>query len=80
MLRDRVPVCPVLSATLGVLWPNGWMDQMPLGTEAGLGPCDIILDGGPAPPTERGTAALTFRPCLLWPNGRTPQQLLSFCY
>jgi len=33
------------------------MDQLPLGTEAGLGPGDIVLDGNPAPPTERGTAA-----------------------
>jgi len=32
--------------------------------------------GDPAP-----TAPLpTFGPCLLWPNGRTSQQLLSFCY
>jgi len=30
---------------------------MPLGTEVGLGPGDIVLDEDPAP-TERGTAAL----------------------
>ena len=30
---------------------------MPLGTEVGLGPGDIMSDGHPAPPTERGTAA-----------------------
>jgi len=29
---------------------------MPLGTEVGLGPSDIVLDGDPAPPTQRGTA------------------------
>ena len=37
---------------------------MPLGTKVGLGlgPGDIVLDGDPAPPTERGTAAPpTFR-------------------
>ena len=28
---------------------------MPLGTEVGLGPGDIVLDGNPAPP-QRGTA------------------------
>ena len=28
---------------------------MPLGTEVGLSPCDIILDGDPAPLTQRGT-------------------------
>jgi len=30
---------------------------MPLGAEVGLGPGDIVLDGDPAPFTERGTAA-----------------------
>jgi len=34
---------------------------MPLGTEVGLGPGAIVLDGDPAPPKERGTAAPTFR-------------------
>jgi len=33
---------------------------MPLGTEVGLGPSDIVLDGDPAPPTQRGTAILPF--------------------
>jgi len=34
---------------------------MPLGTEIGLGPGNIVIDGDPAPPpsTERGTAAPT---------------------
>jgi len=37
---------------------------MPLGTEVGLGPSDIVLDEDLAPPTQRGTAALPnfFRP------------------
>ena len=36
---------------------------MTLGTEVGLGPGDIVVDGNPAPlPTERGTAPPTFRP------------------
>ena len=38
---------------------------MPLGTDVGLGPGDIVLDGNPAAPsTEKGTAAEapTFRP------------------
>jgi len=33
---------------------------MPLGTEADLGPGDIVLDGDPAPPSERGTAPPLF--------------------
>jgi len=36
----------------------GWM-KMPLGTEVGLGPGDIVLEGDPAPPSHgKGTAAL----------------------
>jgi len=33
---------------------------MPLGVEVGLGPGEIVLVGDPAPPTERGAAALHF--------------------
>jgi len=57
----------------------GWI-KMPLGMEVSLGPGDIVLDGDEAPPpTEKGTAAGSplFGPCLLWPNGRPSQQLLS---
>ena len=41
---------------------------MPLGTEVGLGPGDIVLDGDPAPPIK-GTAPPLFGPCLFWPIG-----------
>jgi len=34
---------------------------MPIGTEIGLGPSDVVLDGNPALSTERGTTAPTFR-------------------
>ena len=51
---------------------------MTLATKVGLGLQHIRLDGDPAP-LERGTAAATFRPCLLWPNGRPSEQLLSSC-
>ena len=34
---------------------------MPLGTEVGLGPRHIALDGDPTPSTEKGTAAPNFR-------------------
>ena len=46
---------------------------MPLGTEGGLGPADIVLYGDPAPPKR--TQPPIFDPCLLWPNGRR----LSYC-
>jgi len=39
----------------------GWI-KMPLGTEVGIGPCDIVLDGDSAPPPTEGTAAPSFRP------------------
>ena len=55
-------VCPVLSdccpaylsvclvCDIGVLWPNGWMDNMKHGMEISLGPGHIVLDGDLAPP------------------------------
>jgi len=51
---------------------------MPLGTKAGLGPGHIMLHGDPAPP--KGAQLPTFNLCLLWPNGRPSQLLLSTCY
>jgi len=64
VLWDRclsvLSVCDV-----GVLWPNGWMDQdetwyaapLPKGREVGLGPGDTVLYGNPAPaPPKKGTA------------------------
>ena len=45
-----------------------WM-KMPFGTEVGLGPGDIVLNGDSAP-LERGTAPPPlFGPCVLWRNG-----------
>jgi len=44
--------------------------KMPLGTEVGLGPHDIVLDGDPAPLSKKGrTPSPIFGPRLLWPNG-----------
>ena len=51
--------------------------KMPLGTEVGLGAGDIVLDGGPAPP--KGVWPPILAPCLLWPNCRPSQLLLSSC-
>jgi len=52
---------------------------MPRGIDVGLCPGDIVLDGNPAPPTQKGTAAPfpLFGPYLLWPNGHLSQLLLS---
>ena len=55
---------------------------MPLGMEEGLGPgdFDFVLDGDRAPPPKRGAQPPIFGPCLLWPNGRPSQLLLSSCF
>ena len=57
----------------------GWI-KIPLGTEISFGPDHVVIDGDPAPPTELGTAAPTFRSMSMWPNGRPSQQLLSSFY
>jgi len=41
---------------------HAWMYLMPLGTEVGLGPRDIVLDGDSAPKKRGTTVRLTFRP------------------
>jgi len=57
----------------------GWI-KTPLGTEAGLGPGDIVLDGDPVPTMERGTASPTFRPMSILAKRSPSQQLLCSCY
>jgi len=52
---------------------------MPLGTEVGLGPGHTVLDGDPTLP-PKGLNTPIFVPCLLWPNGRPFQLLLSTCF
>ena len=61
--------------------PNGWI-KMPLGSERDLGPGRIVLGRDPAqplPPKKGGAQPPIFGPCLLWPNGRPSQLLLSTC-
>jgi len=55
--------------------------KMPLGKEVGLGPGHIVLDDDPVGTQHRHSSpSPLFGPCLLWPNGRPSQQLLSsFC-
>ena len=52
---------------------------MKLGREVGLGLGHIVLDGDPPSSPQRGTPP-NFGPCLLWPNGRPSQLLLSTCF
>jgi len=50
-----------------------------LGTEVGLGPGRIVLDGDPAPQRKGAQQSLLCGTCLLYPNGRPSRQLLSTC-
>jgi len=65
---------------VGILWPKSWMDQN--ATRYGGRPRHRrhYVRWGPSSPTERGTAAPTFRLYLLWPIFRPSQQLLSSCF
>jgi len=65
-------VCPLLSVCdVGVLWPNGWMDQDETWHGVRPGPRQDYVRWGPSSPfhPKRGTVPRTFGPCLLWPNG-----------
>ena len=54
--------------------------KMPLGTEMGLDPGDIVLDGAQLPPPKkRGDMAPSFRPMSIVANSRPSQLLLSSC-
>jgi len=55
MLSDRC--LSVLSVTFVYYGQTVEWIRMPLGTDIGLGPGDMVLDGDPAPPTEWSTAA-----------------------
>jgi len=52
---------------------------MPLGTEVGLGPGDVVLDGDPAPPRKGAQQPLLFGPVCSGMHGRPFQLLLSTC-
>jgi len=75
VLSVCLSVC--LSVTLVYCGQTVRWINMPLGMAVGLGPGHIVLDGDPPLHSERSTAAPTSRPCLLWPNGRPSQLLLS---
>jgi len=44
----------------------GWM-RMPLATDVGLGPGDIVLGGDPAPPYGKGHRLVSQQPLLFSP-------------
>jgi len=55
--------------------------MMPLGTEVGLGPGDVVLDGDPSPRkgAQQPPPHFSARVYCGWPNGRPSRQLLSSC-
>jgi len=74
MLRGRCLSC--LSVTLVYCGQTvGWI-RMPLGTEVGLGPGDIVLAHSHR---NRAQQPSNFRFTLLW-HGRPSRQLLGSCY
>jgi len=65
MLLDCCLSCPICN--VGVLWPNGSMDQDETGFQVGLGRGNIVLDGDPAPPPPKGHNFPIFGPyCVRW--------------
>jgi len=71
MLSDRCQsVCSVCLYVTLVYYGQmvGWI-KMKLGTQVGLGPGQIVLDGDSAPPPPKGHSPTIISPYLLWPNG-----------
>jgi len=55
--------------------------KTPLGTEVDFGPGHIVLDGDPAPPTQKGhNSPPLFSAYVYCGHGRPSQLLLSSCY
>jgi len=46
--------------SLCLLWQNGWIIRIPLSTEVGLGPSDIVLDVDPTSPYGKGHSSPHF--------------------
>jgi len=81
MLYYRSFVCPVLSVCdVGVLWPNGWMDQDETWHGDRPRPRPHYVRWGPSRLPKGARSPQIFGPCLLWPNGRPSQLLLSTCF
>jgi len=55
MLSDRCPVC--LVCDVGVLWPNGWMDQDETWHAGRPQSWPYCVRRGPSSPPQRGTAS-----------------------
>ena len=61
-----------------LLWSNGWMDQDATWYEGRPRPRRHCVRWGSSYP-QKGVQPPIFRPCLLWPNDRPSQLLMSTC-
>ena len=75
-LSYQTVVCPVLSCLsclsvcdVGVLWPNGWMDQDKTWHAGRPRPWPHYVRWEPSSPSPKGAQPPIFGPRLLWPNG-----------
>jgi len=71
MLSDHCPVCLSVCRSVTLVYCGQTIGRikMKLGTPVGLGPRHIVLDGNPAPPSQRGTAAPHFSVAAKWLHG-----------
>jgi len=77
-IRDHCPICPVCN--VGVLWPNGWMDQDATWYGGRLRPRQHCVRWEPSSPRKVAQQPPPrFQRTLLW-HGRPSQQLLSSCH
>jgi len=58
------PACPLLSVTLVYCGQTVGHIKMKPGMQVGLGPGHIVLDGHPAPPSQRGAEPPQFSACI----------------
>ena len=75
-------VCPVLSVCdVGVLWPNGWMDQDETWHAGGPRPQPHCVGWVPSSPSKKRTQPpIQFSAHVYCDHGRPSQLLLSSCY
>ena len=65
------PLSCLSVCNVGVLWPNGWMDQDAAWYGGEPQPRQHCIRWGPSFPPQKGAQQPPplFSPCLLWPNG-----------
>jgi len=67
------PLSVLSVCDVGVLWPNGWMDQDETWHARRPRPGHIVSDWDPAPLPQKGAEPPIFGPYLLWPNSLMDQ-------